>query len=206
MDAIRQTLLDGIAREGASLIRLSRLLGRNDAYLQQFVRKGSPRQLPERERAILADYLGLDEAALGGPAERGGVPVRRLDVAASAGPGALGEDERLAAIERFPAAMLRRLAADPAALSLIVARGESMLPVIADGDDILVDTGNRRAGAKAAIFVLRIDGALVVKRLRKAGDMIEVASDNPAAARIAPVPAEAADVVGRVVWLGRKLA
>lgn len=204
MDAIRQTLAAAVAREGASLLRLSRLLGRNDAYLQQFLQRGSPRRLPERERAILADYLGLDENMLGGPADAG-VPVRRLEVAASAGPGSLGDDERLAAIERFPAAMLRRLAADPATLSLIVARGDSMLPGIADGDDILVDTGERRVGARAAIFVLRIDGTLVVKRLRRAGAMIEVASDNPAAAPIAAVPVETAEVIGRVVWLGRKV-
>lgn len=205
MDAIRRTLTDAVAREGASLLRLSRLLGRNDAYLHQFVHRGSPRRLPERERAILSDFLGIAQEALGGPAVPGGLPVRRLDVAASAGPGALGEHERLAAIERFPAAMLRRLAPDPATVSLIVARGDSMLPTIADGDDILVDTGDRRVGARAAIFVLRIDGALVVKRLRRAGALVEVASDNAAAAPIAPVPATEADVVGRVVWLGRRL-
>ncbi len=206
MDAIRLTLTEAVARQGASLLRLSRLLGRNDAYLHQFVHRGSPRRLPERERTMLADFLGIAQEALGGPAAPGGLPVRRLDVTASAGPGALGDEDRLAAIERFPAAMLRRLAPDPATVSLIVARGDSMLPTIADGDDILVDTGDRRVGARPAIFVLRIDGALVVKRLTRSGALIAVASDNPAAAPIAPLPAAEAEVVGRVVWLGRKLA
>lgn len=205
MDAVRQTLIAAVAREGGSLLRLSRLLGRNDAYLHQYLHRGSPRTLPERERTILADFLGLPHEALGGPPGAAGIAVRRLDVAASAGPGAMADDERVAGVERFPATMLRRLAPDPAALSLIVARGDSMLPTIADGDDILVDTADRRVGPRAAIFVLRIEAALVVKRLRREGSMILVASDNPAATPIAPLAAADADVVGRVVWLGRRL-
>lgn len=81
-----------------------------------------------------------------------------------------------------------------------------MLPTIADGDDILVDSTDRRVGRRPAIFVLRMDGALVVKRLHLTDGMIRVESDNPEAALIAPVPAAEAEVVGRVVWLGRKLA
>lgn len=208
MDDPRAALLEAAHRAGISLGRLSRMLGRNDAYLQQFVKRGSPRKLPERERAILAGYLGLAEAALGGPADTS-VPVRRLDVTASAGPGALERalagDDPLAAIERFPASMIERLALRPDALTLIVARGDSMVPTIADGDDILVDSGDRRVGRRPAIFVLRIDGAVVVKRLHLAGASLIVESDNPDAAPISPLPAAEAEVIGRVVWLGRKL-
>lgn len=203
MDQVRDNLRAAAGRAGISLGRLSRLLGRNDAYLQQFIARGSPRVLPERDRRILADYLGLDEAALGGASDA--IPVRRLDVAASAGPGAVSGDDRVAGIERMPATMLRRLALDPTALSMIAARRDSMVPTIADGDDILVDTADRRVRARPAIFVLRIDGVLVVKRLSLAGGMVTVSSDNPAAAPIAPIPADRAEVVGRVVWLGRKL-
>lgn len=205
MEEARETLVAAAELAGTSLIRLSRMLGRNDAYLQQFVKRGSPRRLPERERAILADYLGVAQAALGGPADAT-VAVRRLDVAASAGPGAIGGDDPLAGIERFPASMLTRLSLNPAALTMIVARGDSMLPTISDGDDILVDTADRRLSRRPAIFVLRIDGAVMVKRLHLTGETVVVASDNPDAAPIAPIVAAEAEVIGRVVWLGRKLS
>lgn len=204
MDEARDVLVEAAERAGIGLGRLSRMLGRNDAYLQQFVKRGSPRRLPERERGLLASYLGVAEARLGGPADSG-VAVRRLDVAASAGPGAIDGDDPLAGIERFPATMLDRLALRADALTLIVARGDSMLPTIADGDDILVDTGDRRVARRAAVFVLRIDEAVVVKRLRLTDDMVAVASDNAAADPIAPIPVSRADVIGRVVWLGRRL-
>lgn len=208
MDDVREALVAAAERAGYGLGRLSRMIGRNDAYLQQFVKRGTPRRLPERERKILADFLSISEGSLGGPIDSS-VPVRRLDVAASAGPGALGQglggDDPLAAVERFPVSLVERLSLRPDALSLIVARGDSMEPTIADGDDILVDAADRRVGKRPAIFVLRIDGALVVKRLHLTGGLVAIASDNPDAAPIAPVPAAQADVIGRVVWLGRKL-
>ncbi|MFW1401544.1 peptidase S24, partial [Vibrio parahaemolyticus] len=54
------------AARGVSLAALSALIGRNGSYLQQFVRKGSPRKLEENDRKILAEFLGVDEAELGG--------------------------------------------------------------------------------------------------------------------------------------------
>lgn len=211
MDDVRENLMRAAEQAEVPLLRLSRMIGRNDAYLQQFVKRGTPRVLPERERAILAGYLGLAESALGGPVDTS-VGVRRLDVAASAGPGALDRalgGDPLATVERFPAALIERLALRPDTLSLIVARGDSMEPTIADGDDILVDASDRRVGSRngrrPAIFVLRSDDALIVKRLHVASGLMIIESDNPDTPSIAPMPAEHAEVIGRVVWLGRKL-
>ena len=39
---------------------LSRKLGKNDAYLQQYISRGSPSFLPEEERKILSDIINLD--------------------------------------------------------------------------------------------------------------------------------------------------
>ena len=47
---------------------LSRLLGRNPAYVQQFIKRGVPRKLDEKDRKTLARYFGISEEALGGPA------------------------------------------------------------------------------------------------------------------------------------------
>lgn len=63
----RQRLLELASERGASLSALSRILGRNPSYLQQFVRKGSPRKLEEEDRAVLARYFGVAETELGAP-------------------------------------------------------------------------------------------------------------------------------------------
>ena len=46
----RTRLLQLTSAQGASLSGLSELIGRNSTYLQQFVRKGSPRKLVETDR------------------------------------------------------------------------------------------------------------------------------------------------------------
>ena len=52
--------LQQMARDkGSSLAELSRLLGRNPAYLQQYVSRGSPRHLDEPDMRRIAEYLGI---------------------------------------------------------------------------------------------------------------------------------------------------
>ena len=102
MQSARDTLDRMIAERGESCAALSRMLGRNASYLQQYLRRGSPRVLPERDRAMLARYFGVAETVLGGP----DLPmplaaVPRLDIAASAGPGGLVDIEQAGRAARF---------------------------------------------------------------------------------------------------------
>ncbi|WP_319937547.1 hypothetical protein [Sphingomonas cannabina] len=66
----RRALEALIAEGGASFAALSRMLGRNPAWLQQYLKRGTPRLLPEEDRGRLARFFGVDEAVLGGPATR----------------------------------------------------------------------------------------------------------------------------------------
>jgi phage repressor protein C with HTH and peptisase S24 domain len=192
-----------LARErGASFAELSRAIGRNPAYVQQFVERGTPRRLAETDRATLARYLGVREAVLGGPIVEDLVAVPRIDATASAGPGGWVEDDRNDGELRIDAALLRQLRVRRQDVSMIAVAGESMLPTLADGDAILVDRGDRR-GVSGAIHVVRHDGTLLVKRLARVPGGIELVSDNPAFAPIAV--AGTPDIVGRVVWLSRRL-
>ena len=68
MENVRDTLDRLIRDRGEDYAALSRLIGRNPAYIQQFIHRGSPRRLAENDRKLLARYLGVDESLLGGPA------------------------------------------------------------------------------------------------------------------------------------------
>jgi phage repressor protein C with HTH and peptisase S24 domain len=201
----RAALAALVTRSGASYAALSRLIGRNAAYLHQFVTRGSPQRLAEGDRRVLAAYFGVAETVLGAEASGGGttaVAVPRLDVAASAGGGALVEAEpRLGELGLDPR-LIARLGARPENVSLIRASGRSMEPLIADGDELLVDTSDRRVRREPAIFVIRVDGALSVKRVSRHAGGYRVASDNP---EFAAIEVETLTVIGRVVWLSRAL-
>ena len=68
-DAARSRLLELARSRGSSLAGLSALIGRNSSYLQQFIRKGSPRKLEEQDRKVLAEFFGVDESELGGASD-----------------------------------------------------------------------------------------------------------------------------------------
>jgi hypothetical protein len=211
-DPVRETLAALIAAAGEDYKSLSRLIGRNAAYIHQFLFRGTPRRLGERERALLADYFGVDEARLGGPARgagglaRGLALVPRLDVGASAGGGALAEDERSAMPFAFDEGWLRRLSAQPRQLAIIRVEGDSMVPTLSHGDDIMVDSGDDSGRLRDGIYVLRRDGVLLVKRLARGGarGQVTIISDN-SAYPTEVAAAEGLEIVGRVVWAGRQI-
>lgn len=204
----RQHLLELSRQRGVSLSALSGLLGRNPSYLQQFVRKGSPRKLEETDRATLARFFGVSEEELGAPEEislsRSGnsgpdwIDVPRLELGVSAGPGALDPGEQAMGALRFSRWWLRQRGLDPALLSTVEVIGDSMEPTLRDGDEILVErvSGQPRDG----VHVVRLEGALLVKRLDtgRPGRLVLI-SDNRA---YPPVEIEAAQaqVIGRAVW------
>lgn len=64
-DQVRATLRALAAEHGDSLAALSKLLGRNSAYLHQFVTRGSPKRLDEDDRLVLAQRFQVDERRLG---------------------------------------------------------------------------------------------------------------------------------------------
>ena len=213
MDAVRTILEQLIQARGEDYASLSRFIGRNPAYIQQFIRRGSPKRLAEHDRARLAQYLGVGEDVLGGPPPRtpqtsGFCAVPQLSVEASAGPGALPSGEAVLAHFGFDRRWLRTLSGTPDKLSIISVRGDSMQPTLAEGDDILVDTGDAADRLRDGIYVLRVEDALLVKRLARnpATGRISIRSDNPAYPAWDECAAADIRVIGRVVWAGRRMS
>ena len=203
----RRRLLELASQRGVSLAQLSAMIGRNPSYLQQFVRKGSPRKLEERDRAMLARFFAVAESELGAMEEKSSesewIDVPRLPLGASAGPGASAGQERPIGALRFARGWLRGQGLDPRRLSAITVEGDSMEPVLRDGDEILVDVTPH--ALRDGIHVVRVDGLLLVKRLETGRPgMVVLRSANPAYEPIELAAAEVA-VVGRVVWKGGRI-
>lgn len=181
-DETARATLDRLIRErGGNYGALSRLIGRNPAYIQQYIKRGTPRRLQEDDRRVLARFLGVDERLLGAPlvvgqgegnanpAKSGGkylTPVPRLRVGASAGAGSLdNEDESATGAIAFDPKWFKMAGLEPASLSIIQVDGESMSPTLNDGDDIMVDHADAAGRLRDGLYVLRLDDVLMVKRV-----------------------------------------
>lgn len=213
MDDARAALDELIYKGRHTYASISRLLGRNAAYIQQYIRRGSPRNLGEKDRAILAQFFGVDETVLGAPACRSGpvielVRVPVIDVEASAGHGALAEMESQCAQFGFDDKWLRRLTASKAtSLSIIGVHGDSMEPTLHDGDEVMIDLSDGHSRLRDGIYVLRMDDTLNVKRIaiEPQGRKISVVSDNAAYPSWRGLERRSINIVGRVLWFGRAL-
>jgi hypothetical protein len=221
--AIRKRLDELISTRGEDYASLSRLLGRNPTYVQQFVKRGVPRRLSEDDRRTLAAHFGIAERLLGGPEDLSlhsvmprpdasarptdYVLIPALDIGASAGSGAINDGEVAVADLAFQSTWVRTIASGrPEALSVIRVAGDSMLPTLADGDQIVVDTDDRER-LRDGIYVLRTDDALLVKRLsvNPATRRLSIKSDNAAYPSWDDCDPATVAVIGRVVWVGRRL-
>lgn len=203
-----------IAERREDYAGLSRMLGRNAAYVQQYIKRGVPRRLSEEDRRKLARYFDVDESLLGGPARdpepsKDLIAIPRFDVRASAGYGAFTEGETPIAHLGFDPHFLKQLCnARPADLSIIRVRGDSMFPTLADGDDIMVDRSAAGARLNDGIYVLRRDDTLTVKRIavHPGSRRITISSDNASYPSWPDCDPADVDVIGRVVWAGRKIS
>ena len=201
------------AERGEDFAGLSRMLGRNSAYIQQFVRRGVPKRLKEEERRKLARYFSVSESLLGGPPEEdrpstGLVSVKRHPVTVSAGPGAVVGGEIGKPYFAFDERWLKALTASrPSKLSIVRVEGDSMAPTLNAGDEILVDLGDSVERLRDGIYVLRIDDAVVVKRvaLNPRGRQVTVQSDNPAYPDWPDCSLDQINCIGRVIWAGRRI-
>ena len=203
---------------GVSLSSLSEMLGRNPSYLQQFIRKGSPRKLEEGDRRTLAEFFAVDEAQLTSesnmvkeksynrPSKRAlsdYVDVPRLPIGASAGPGALPDGEEPFDSFKFSRRWLEEQCLEGTHLSAITVEGDSMEPLLNAGDEILIDRSSRPF--RDGVHVVRLGDTLMVKRVASAGaGRFALLSQNMA---YPPVNVEASEleIIGRVVWKGGRV-
>ncbi|QZD90015.1 S24 family peptidase [Qipengyuania aurantiaca] len=209
MSPERARLVELTEKSRTSLASLSSMLGRNPSYLQQFVRKGSPRKLEEADRRRLAEFFGVDEVELGAVPARPTlresedfVAVPRLALDASAGPGSFSAEEISFDSFRFSRRWLREMGLDGADLSAIRVEGDSMEPTLRSGDEIFVDR-NKRVGE--GVHVVRIGDTLHVKQVQaSAPGRIALISANEAYAPI-ELAREEVEIIGRVVWKGGRI-
>lgn len=214
----RLFLAEAIEKKGCSYADLSRLIGRNPAYIQQFIKRGTPRRLDEQDRRTIARYLDVSEHLLSGlqspveahspsPCLPKSVLVPTLALGASAGAGTLDVEENAAQSILVDTRWLRRIGAHHRHISFIQVDGESMAPTLGHGDDILVDHSDGRTKVRDGIYVLRLDDVLMVKRVATGPrrGRFSILSDNILYPSWNDLDPETVTIVGRVVWVGRTL-
>ncbi len=223
LDPVRRRIV-GLLKESRSSLRMASLaMGRNGAYMHQFIHRGTPRVLGEHDREALAEHVGCSPDLFRHPREmgahlkapaasrvvpRGYTAVPEIDVRAAAGIG-MWDDE--------PRAVARWLFADPVVrhefraraedLRMLAVEGDSMEPLLSAGDRVLVDV-SRTAPTPPGVFAIWDGMGCVAKRVEHVPNSdpprVLIKSVNPEYESYERVVDEIR-VIGRVVWASRRM-
>lgn len=200
MDITRKTISKRIQELGLTYKEVSEQLGRNPAYIQQFLERNVPATLKESDREKLSAILGLSDEQLGGK-RRSSVSLSKsipeIDVVGGLGGGGLTTlenttqngitfaRESIRDYWQLPDRVLGRMGLAPASMACFPVQGDSMHPTICDGDVVFIDTRHRLPSPPGVYALADEFGGVVVKRLEvvsRPGDdpiTIRVSSDNP---------------------------
>lgn len=132
----------------------------------------------------------------------------RYSVSASAGMGLVALEER--EIERiaFRRDWLHEMGIDAREAGLVTASGDSMDPTIPDGAMMLVVRRHGEPIRSGFIYVLVLDGEVLVKRImRNVDGTFDLISDNPLypVQKVRQVDLDGLHIAGRVFWVGRRI-
>lgn len=201
----RRALDELIKERGESYSSVSRLLSRNAAYIQQFIKRGSPARLDDSDIAQLSVHFGVPAAVFGGDKvpESAGLSTIAIPVL-----GVTDADDSLGRVRLVDEAWLRSLSHKPTGVSIVRVEGDAMYPTLRDGDEVLIQRYLANENPRDGLYVIRADTGLLVRRiaLEPARNRIAVLTDNPSYPNWDGLMRNAIQIVGRVIWIGMQLA
>ncbi len=214
MDKIRQLILDRANELELDLKYLSEKLGRNHAYLHQYINRGIPKRLNEQDRSNLAVYLKVSEEQLGGQkakpvgvsSENNIVDITELHVDDN---GLLSldiENKASQKIWQFPKEYFNNLKINYQTIFMFEILDDVMLPTLNKGEMVMVDKSEKSLNTPG-IFLLSDKKSTYVRRIERIPGKEEIIliCDNEAY-KNHQIPEENIEIHGKIVWAARKVS
>ena len=201
----RQALDDLIREREETYAAVSRLLGRNSAYIQQYIKRGTPARLDQSDIAQLALHFDVPAKLLGGKESSSTQRRSVISVPVIEAKGLEIAQERSRIVDE---AWLTRLCNRPAGLAILPIVGEAMQPTLQNGDEVIIQRLRSHDALQDGLYAVRGSSETFVRRiaLDPTKNRISVLTDHPAYPSWNGVQRKAINVVGRVIWIGSQVS
>lgn len=201
-EQVRAHIADLIKEKGKNLRALSLAIGKNEAYLHQFIHKGSPMRLPEEDRRKMANLLDVDEQELTdiklpsvtSEAFKHAKTALVEMIASNISTGTVG-------FFSFPLSDFSNITATaPNMIKAIRISGDAMAPTLKDGDYALTDISHPNFSTDG-LYLIGLTNTLIIKRLQQISpDELLILSDNPNYKSV-KTSLNGIEIVGKVVYV-----
>jgi len=201
IDQIRVHIDNLIKEKGKNYRSLSLAIGKNEAYLHQYINKGSPMRLPEEQRRKLAKLLDVSEQELTDinlPKTfsdlTGKTKTQLIEmISALSSNTSIGflslPDTEYSNITQISANLVKMLRVE----------GDSMSPTLKDGDYVLADFSFHKF-LSDGLYIILVADRLIVRRLQKlSSSECLLISDNPSYKPIT-LPLKKVTIIGKVIF------
>ena len=225
LDRERSNLQQLVQKSGVTLLELSLKLGKNPTYLQQYLKRGSPRVLPEDVRHSLSKFFNCDEAELNpfrlaGMSDPGGeayVAEPRSSPSLSGADRAAAQTVELPLVSAtgrdasslaFDRGYLASLTDSPlASLQLCRIVDDSMQPTVSAGNLVLLDATIQPQLRDGVFAFVTSGGDLVLRRSQRdfVNERLRLCCDNPLFAQNIDYAPPSISSAGMVVWVAGKI-
>jgi phage repressor protein C with HTH and peptisase S24 domain len=186
-------LVNGSSRSSPHIGKIAQVLETTPAYLVGQVEDPAEGAMLLPTDDVIADQLDL-------------VTIDEIDLAFGLGETFTDQVPIETTPRRFPRAWLETFtAAAPSQLVFARGRGDSMMPTLLDGDIVLIDRSQSDFREQDVLWALTMGHAAMIKRLRvRPSGRVAILSDNPTVPQD-EVEREEIRIVGRVVFIGRRM-
>lgn len=102
--------------------------------------------------------------------------------------------------------LLNKLDVDSRYAFLFEVHNDAMAPILNIGDQVLVDARIHTPDFTNALYVMSIEGGLLVRWMQKIGPEIIIADERTQRqTRLSPEQQKALRILGKIVWIGKKV-
>lgn len=200
----RRTLDKLIKEREETYSGISRLLGRNAAYIQQYIKRKTPACLDQSDIAQIALHFDVPAKSLGGKEQPRCARRAVLSIPILGAENAANDHERFRQVDE---AWLNRMCSWPAGTALLFVVGEAMQPTLLHGDEVIIQRLRPGESLRDGLFAIQGSSETFVRRiaLDPSKDRISVLTDHPSYPSWNGMQRKSLKVVGRVIWHGGRI-
>ena len=201
--------LDHLIRSSADddYTSVSIMLGKNHAYIQQYITRGVPKCLNNKDMLLIKNHFQIDDAYFGKPEDFKSIDFFSMPSSP------LIKNEEFIVVKNYDKKethtvinkkwLSKTESIDPINLVMVTTPDNSMMPTIIKNDQLLIDAAQTRISHNGLYISIKDDIISVFRiSINPSNGRYTLMSDNPLFQNWDDITPEDVTIFGTIIWIG----